>query len=331
MQDYQPERMFDMPATTLHLRRILLLFLVTLLPCTALAQRFAGNQCEDPSQGLLWRVQAPAAAANAIELHLFGSIHVGKADFYPLTPRIEELFRGADNLVFEVNPDIASDPAMAMRMQLRGILPAGQTLDTVVSAETLRNLDEVMRSMGLPMANFMNFKPWMIALLLTNLQASAQGFDPAHGLESYLLGQRSSHTQVLELESIQAQLDLLESLDPEAFLGYTLEEFSKSADLMNQMIDAWLCGDKTTLTGIVFAAEAALADDPQASAAIEEIYDLLFAKRNIIMANGIEHFFTSGSGSYFVVVGSGHLLGEGSVVELLEQRGYRLQAVSPRP
>jgi uncharacterized protein YbaP (TraB family) len=308
-----------------YLRKVVLPLLLTLLPLSVQAQRFAGSQCEDPGQSMLWRVESAGLQEKGITIHLFGSIHVGKPGFYPLPGQIESLVAAADNLVFEVNPETAADPQFALQMSLRGILPQGQSIDQVVSPETLRNLELVLRDMGLPLENFRNFKPWMIALLLTNLQAGSLGFDPRYGLESYLMTRKTADTRILELETLQQQLDMLETLDPELFLGYSLEEYSSSAVVMHDMVEAWLCGEKETLADIMFSAETLLADaETEDQAGLTRIFDKLFTERNLTMANGIEAFAQSGSGSYFVVVGSGHLLGEGSVVALLQQRGYEV-------
>jgi len=53
----------------------------------------------------------------------------------------------------------------------------------------------------------------------------------------------------------------------------------------------------------------------------------MFDERNAGMANRIREYLNSGKGDYFVVVGAGHLLGEGSMVDLLQQQGYQVTPV----
>jgi uncharacterized protein YbaP (TraB family) len=85
--------------------------------CTGL---FAGpayaQSCVAADGTMLWKVEMPSMAEQGISLYLFGSIHVGKPDFYPLADSVERLFRSADHLVFEVDPSTAADPAVALRM-----------------------------------------------------------------------------------------------------------------------------------------------------------------------------------------------------------------------
>ncbi len=310
---------------------LLFLLLAWLLPLPAFAQ-FASGVCADPSQSMLWELRGGGLEEQGVQIHLLGSIHVGKAEFYPLHAEVEQRFRAADHLVFEVDPQAVASPQVAMQMQLRGMLPQGQTLQDVLSPETLGTLEQILQGIGIPMANFMQFKPWMVALLLTNLQAGALGYDPRFGLESYLMGQRQADTPILELESLEQQLGMLEALHPETFLGYSLQEYASGSALMENMVAAWRCGDKQTLASIVHEGEAQLdAAAPAQRGHLEQIYDSLFTRRNLTMADGIEAFAEAGSGSYFVVVGAGHLLGEGSVVELLQQRGFDVEPVLLTP
>jgi uncharacterized protein len=306
---------------------LLFLLLQSFVSNAALAQAPAGLSCEDPGSSLLWQLQGAELDNKGMTLHLFGSIHVGKSDFYPLHPRIEQLFRTADNLVFEVDPLSAASPQTAMQMQLRGMLPAGQTLADILSPAVLARLRSHTEKLGVALDRMMNFKPWMLTLLLANVQANALGYDAANGLESYFIRERAPQSRILELESIDQQLDMLDSLDPAIFLDYSLEEFDQGSTQMDALVQAWQCADKEALSEQLFAA---LAAEAQASAdqqvMVDQLSQRLFTDRNRVMAEGIENFVQAdnGSGSWFVVVGSAHLLGEGSVVELLQERGYRV-------
>ena len=305
---------------------------VLVLGNQAAAQQ-AGVVCEDPGSSMLWEVQGPGLGAGKARLHLFGSIHLGKPDFYPLHPTIEATFRAADHLVFEIDPLAAADPQVALRMQLRGMLPTGQTLNQVVSPEALKNLEGVLDRYGIPLDNLMTMKPWLLTLMLANVQASALGYSAQHGLESYFIAQKAPATEIDELESIDQQVDMLDRLDPELLLGYSLQDFDDGAAEMEALIGAWRCADKPALSEQLFSEMLAVEQNPDADerAGMEGLYKQLHTDRNKVMADGIVRFIGSGSGDWFVVVGSAHLLGEGSVVELLEERGYTVSPVRLQP
>lgn len=285
--------------------------------------------CADPGSSMLWQVTGAGLDGRDMTLHLFGSIHLGKPDFYPLHPTIESTFRTADTLVFEIDPLAAADPQVALRMQLRGMLPAGQTLEDVVTPEALANLKGVLAGFGIPLGNFMSLKPWMLTLMLANVQASSLGYSAEQGLENYFIGQKAPEAGIKELESIEQQVDMLDSLDPDLLLSQSLKDFDDSAAQMEQLISAWRCADKPALADQLFSEfeDMEQVADPAERAALDTLYRKLYTERNLTMAEGISQFVADGSGSWFVVVGSAHLLGEGSVVELLQQRGFTVTPV----
>ena len=284
--------------------------------------------CTDPNASMLWEVKGPGLDSRGVSIKLFGSLHVGKPEFYPLHKLIEDAFRSADHLVFEVDPRSAADPQAARLMQMRGMLPAGQTLQDVVSPEAYAALQQVLASMGLPAAGMNNFKPWLIALMLTNLQVSSLGYSALDGLEMYFTTRKSPNSDILQLESIEQQLAMLDSLNPDIFLDYSLDDLQEGAAGLDSMVHAWRCADQDALTTSIFAD---FTDTRERAAAerllISELYQHMFTARNVVMADGIEQFMRNGDGAYFVVVGAGHLLGPGSVVELLQGRGYDVTTV----
>ena len=154
------------------------------------------------------------------------------------------------------------------------------------------------------------------------------GYDARFGVESYLLQRKPAAVAIAELESFDSQLALMEALDPAVFLKYSLEDFANTTQQMEQLVNAWRCGDHAALAEVLFSTrdtKAALSAADQA--AIDQLMYRMFDERNAGMANRIREYLNSGKGDYFVVVGAGHLLGEGSVVDLLQQQGYQVTPV----
>jgi len=50
----------------------------------------------------------------------------------------------------------------------------------------------------------------------------------------------------------------------------------------------------------------------------------MFTDRNVKMAEKIEGYLAS-EGTYFVIVGAGHLVGEDSVVSLLQKKNHKVE------
>ncbi|MGH1469808.1 MAG: TraB/GumN family protein [Cellvibrionaceae bacterium] len=275
--------------------------------------------CPDPSSSLLWTIKGTKST-----VHLFGSIHIGAKGFYPLDKKIEKIFRKSDYLVFEVNPQTIADPKNAIEIQTRSLLPNNETIDKHVSANTVSKVKKALTNFGLPADSFMVYKPWFITMLLTNMQVMSMGYMPQYGVEQYLLREKAEATDVLELETFISQLELMESLDGEAFLSYTLANLEKSKTTIRELIHAWQCGDKKSLEGI-FSSEFDI--DGSLGKQFDTLEKKLLFDRNIIMTNGIEKFLREGTGIYFVVVGAAHYVGKNSVVQMLEKKGFNVNNI----
>src|SRR5690349_11285523 len=101
-------------ADPMKLGRFLPPFLVFALLCLALASHAA-----EPATGqkhFLWKVTGGNGA-----VFLFGTVHVGKKDLYPLAPVIEDSFKQSDTLIEEVDP---ANSAQSLRL-LPDILKGG--------------------------------------------------------------------------------------------------------------------------------------------------------------------------------------------------------------
>jgi hypothetical protein len=303
--------------------------LVLLWCCAASLARAEGGLevCADPGSTMLWEVQGSALSERGVSLFLFGSMHVGKPDFYPLPAPVEASFRAAEHVVFEVDPRSATTPEAAAELEQRSRLPESQNLYQLLSAETLVALQAVLQEQNLAVDTMRRFKPWMISLLLANLQSNALGYEASWGLESYFMKQLPPDAEVLQLESLWQQVNMLEELDPDVFLSYSLREFDAGSAQIEALAQAWRCGDHAALETLLFASETAPDLNDKQRAGLKELHERLFTVRNRVMADGIAKLIETGSDDYFVVVGAGHLLGMGSVIELLREKGYTVQPV----
>ena len=283
------------------------------------AQSGNNQHCEDPSSSLMWKIKG----ANS-EVYLFGSLHLGLPDFYPLAKEIDSQFRSADYLVFEVDPNNMMNPTVMQSILQQGMLAPTEQLSDRLSPEVISNLQETLQSMGLPAQQFMRFRPWFITINLSTMQMLNLGYQPNYGVEMYLLSQKSPDTQILELESMEEQLTFLTALDSEAYLEYTLNTMEQGKEMMDNMAKAWACADKPVLTELLVDSFDMEGID---NAELEALKATFLYDRNIKMANKIEEYIKQGTGKYFVIVGAAHYLGNKSVVDVLQQKGHKVESV----
>ena len=79
-----------------------------------------------------------------------------------------------------------------MAMLTRGMLPAGQTIDKVLSADTMSAVVKKLTGLGMPLDPMKQFKPWLLSLMLQGFEWQKAGFDADLGLDKhfYDLGHR---------------------------------------------------------------------------------------------------------------------------------------------
>jgi uncharacterized protein YbaP (TraB family) len=257
-----------------------------------------------------WTVKSPTAT-----VHLVGSIHLAKPDLYPLNPKIEAAFGQSQALVVEV--DVGRQADLAQQMMVKAAYPAGDTIDKHVSAELLQRADAQLGKSGLGLVMLAQFKPWLIAQTVLLMELQRLGFSPTHGIDMYFLQKARGNKKILELETADSQIDLLNSFsdkEQELFLLYTLNDLENIEKNLNEIIDSWKQGDAPRM-------EKYLTDSVKDAPELQAVYRKLIDDRNVGMAQKIIEYLKT-QDTYFVVVGSAHLVGENGVPNLIKKAGH---------
>ncbi|MEH6516409.1 MAG: TraB/GumN family protein [Halioglobus sp.] len=261
---------------------------------------------------LAWRVASPTS-----ELYLLGSVHVAFEDIYPLREEIETAFSQSSTLVVEV--DIGGDGALEIQQLLleRGALPPGESLEQSLSPATWEALLKYLRSRALPPEVFVGLKPALVATTLSNIRLAELGMHSELGIDQHFLNQARGSKNIVELETAQEQVSLLLDFpQPDLLMVQTLTQLDEIDSFIRPIYDAWRLGDSEKLNSLL------LEDERQQHPEFELIYQRMFDDRNGRMTSRIVEMLAT-QGSYFVVVGAGHLVGETGIIAQLEQRGYQ--------
>ena len=202
----------------------------------------------------------------------------------------------------------------------KGSYDGDRTIRDEISEETYRQLEYRLERLGMPLDMVHKQKPGVLVLTLTAVQVMKMGFMPEMGIDAYFLRRASStNKNVIEMETIDEQLDVfLNITDGDLLLREALFSLNEAEIQMMDMIYCWKRGDEACLESILF--EDALTSYPS----FVNIYDILFFRRNEDMASDIKAFLES-EGTYFVVIGAGHLVGEKGIPSLLRKAGYRIR------
>ena len=261
-------------------------------------------------RNFLWKVSGKTGV-----VYMVGSVHLLTQDYYPLSPALDTAFKDSDLLVEEADLGELETPASQMKMLTRGMLPANQSIDTVVSPATYALVTKRVTGLGMPIDPLKRFKPWMLALTLVEFEWQKAGFDASLGLDRHFHDRAKVDGKTIRgLETVDFQLSLFDDMSPaqqDRMLAESLKEIDNEQANVRALTDAWRAGDVATVERLVLRD---VKSDP-------EMYQRLLVSRNRTWLPTIESFFTR-SGHTFVVVGAAHLVGPDGLITLLRARGY---------
>jgi len=295
------------------LKQLSVLTLAMTLTAAPCALATAQSEPATAEKHCLWRVRSESTT-----MHLLGSIHLLKPAAFPLAPVIERAYKDASVTVFEVDLGADGTPEASLGMLAAGLLPEGTTLQEVVSPETYRLTERRIEEAGLDPGRMQRVRPWMVATTLALTELQRAGYSATDGVDRhYYQRAKTEGKSVVGLETIQFQLDLFADLSPredEAFLRQTVRELETVIPMVDELIGHWQAGR----TGEV---EALLAEGYREH---PDLFKKLVSDRNLDWIPKLEELL-AGDERVFVVVGALHLIGEGGVIGLLEEKGYTVE------
>lgn len=284
----------------------------------AAAQQKIWRQVEAaPARGLFYEIKS---GTNVV--HVFGTIHVGTAEFYPLSLPVTRALIDAKFLAVEAN--ILDQASVVRHVTEHAIYAPPSSLEQHAPPALMQKLLPALERYQFPRQQAMAMKPWMLALTLSVLEAARAGYDPNWGADAYLLGFAASQKKpIVEIEGLARQFEIFSGLDHERqllFLEETLQELARgdASERLTKLVQAWANADAAGL-------ESEWKYLQQSDFASHKFtLDTLLTQRNRDMASRIDEYLRSGE-TYFVAIGALHLVGDDSVIELLKKRGHRVR------
>lgn len=275
-----------------------------------------------PGNVFMWEV-SPADSASSKRVYILGSIHAGNKDAFPLDQRIEDCFGKSDTLVVEADTSKVTQEAYTGFISKYGTYPENVTLKDKIPATLYNKLETELQKMGVPMNdNIYKAKPWLLDSQITSLKLMQGGYDPSLGIDLYFMNKTKSEKPVLELESLDFQYRLLSSFSDnlqaanlESTLNTTVETMNDSVDMMYKY---WKNGDTKGIESVVFT------NSYSSKELFDESIEKMFYQRNVGMANKIVEYLKDDK-TYFVIAGSGHMVGDKGVIDLLISKGYKVK------
>lgn len=282
-----------------------------------LALSLLGGGAQAADAPFLWKVQGKQATH-----YLMGSVHVLPRSAYPLPARLQQAYDDTSELILETDPAGLAAPQMRERM-LRAAT-AGPGLAQDVGDELHQQVRTRARELALPAEICDAFTAWFCGLTLGLIEFQRAGMDPSLGLDQHFYRQaQAAQRPISWLESPQAQFDLFIGMDAEMsrqFLVSTLLDFERPELQPAALIKLWQRNDTAAMGR--FISDTAR-DFPR-------FHHRLMSQRNRTWAAALAPRL-EGRAAQLVIVGAGHLVGPGNLLEELRGRGFEAEPVADAP
>jgi uncharacterized protein YbaP (TraB family) len=215
--------------------------------------------------------------------------------------------------------ELDMDNVDEMQVLPKGVLiPAGKTLNDVLTAEQLAKVDELLKNyLGIPVEKVKTIRPFMLQVMLIS-SPKVIGCNPPGSYEMSFLQAASVKKKPVEgLETTASQFEVLNSqpLEKQAKQLYeTALNPQKSFDEFKKLLETYKTQNSDTLYEFM---------NSQMSAD-KDFQSRLLNTRNTAWIPKIEKMIAEKPS--FIAVG-GHLGGKNGLINLLKAKGYKVQAI----
>jgi hypothetical protein len=214
----------------------------------------------------------------------------------------------------EINLEDMDLEQLQSEMMAGAMLPEGESLSSVLGPKRYARAETLAREVGVELATLDRFAPWFAAEAISQMQLMQLGFQPTSGVEMYFMERaRGDGKSIAGLETVHDQIALFTALSMDAqaqYLMSSLEEAHELPKQVDQMVHAWQRGDTAWFADQM---KSELGRDPA-------LYQSVLAARNRKWIPKIEALLKEDK-NYLVIVGTGHLVGSDSVIDLLKKDG----------
>ena len=281
----------------------LALLALTALPVSAWSGSF--------DRGVLWEI----SKAGQQRSYLLGTIHSDHASVTNLPAPVKKALDGSKSFTAELDLNMSS----MLQAQMQMLLPETQSLQSIIGAQQYRKCVALMASYGVPEVLVDRMKPWAIAAQLNMPKPTTGVF---LDLKLYKMAQQKG-LKTYGLETVEEQMSVFGDMTEQqqkTMLEQAIKDFPGMPGKISTLIRYYVNRD---LRGMQTFSEAEMKrSDP----ALMEIIDTkLIKERNHRMVERMQPQLADGKA--LVAVGALHLPGEQGILQLLENRGYKVKAL----
>ena len=285
------------------------------------------NQTEDTITPALYKVSSD----NGTVIWLFGSIHIGEKDFYPLPDYVMDAFNSAEALAVEADIIAYEKNTLAQSEDIKMFMYEDfSTIDAHISEELYEEAKQILKDNNMYYSAMDYFCASLWANLIDNIVYDELGADVDLGIDRHLIKRANKKDkEIIEIESAAIQYEMMAGFSEqlqEYLLMSSIETYKNQENVkeeLDELISLWKNGKVKKLdkllndVGILSKEEKEL---------YKEYNEAMTVNRNIFMADFADKALKDEE-SIFICVGAAHVIGEGGMADILEKKGYKVELV----
>jgi uncharacterized protein YbaP (TraB family) len=251
---------------------------------------------------------------------LLGSFHILPEGTEWRTDLLDTALADAGKVYFETDVGPLGMAALTLKLLGATIMGASDPWTTGLTVEQTATLQEALAGLGMSVDDAGLLPPWVVAMQLSEpeIASGVNEFDFTQGVE-YVLQWELPPERKGYFETPGEQFEFLNTGSREeqvALLFEIIGEAQTGEDDTWRVMQIWLDGDVDALVAEMGAQQDASKD----------LLDRLLVPRNRNWMPQIERMLAENEEN-LVIVGAAHLVGEDSVIDLLEEAGYTVTRI----
>ncbi len=272
---------------------------------------------ENPgTKHFFWRARSSTAT-----VYLLGSIHVRRNRPLQVPEIVEKSFQSADYVGFEYDLSQLEQVKTAKPDYFRNhcVYPEGDSLQNHLKPSQWNLIRKFAQKSGIPIDQISMYKPYILNEVIPSKGGDQTVFLKEYGIdEIFLRKAQAAKKPIFGMEFWYEPLqdmDTLTDQEQASILFGTTKGTSNNHRFMDEIFADWKTGNTTDIDSIV---------NSDVSPIDKAVMDKMVKFRNEKWMGQFDRIF-QGRGTYFIVVGSGHLVGDYGLPNLLRRKGYEVE------
>ena len=263
---------------------------------------------------------------------LFGSIHVGQENYYPLPDYVMDAYNSADSLAVEFNISAFEADAAAMVEAMSCLVYRdGTTIKDHIPEDLYNEVVEILTENVSYIPALDYYCPMFWSSMIDSLMVDKVNANVELGIDRHFIDLATqSGKEILDVESAMFQYQMMADFSEDLQVLLLSESVAAYQDIdlygeeMQALIDLWASGDEEAFIAYLATDNSEIPEEQLPL--LEEYKKAMDTDRNIAMADFVMNALNTDQ-EVFVCVGAAHVVGEGAMVDLLTQLGCTVEIV----